>query len=86
MSQDKYYQLNLTETRMELEKTPVVWYLPQVFSEELLNIPPEWKIAFEIHLQLGSTPISIPSYSILIVEMTKMKRQLEELLEQGFIR
>lgn len=70
---------------MELKKIPVVRYFPQVFSEELPGMPPEWEITFEIHLRSGSTLIFIPPYRMPILEMTELKRQLEELLEQRFI-
>lgn len=49
-------------------------------------MPPEPEIAFEIHLLPGSTSISILPYGILIAEISGLKKQLKELLKQGFIR
>lgn len=41
VEEEEYSKLNPVSTRIELEKIPVARYFPQVFSEELLEMPPE---------------------------------------------
>ena len=57
-----------------------------VFPAELLGIPPECNVAFEIKLILGMQPIHKASYQMAPKEQVELKWQLEDLLAKGFIR
>ena len=46
----------------ELVEVLVVYKFPDVFPEELLGLPPDWEIEFEIELLHGTTPISKAPY------------------------
>jgi hypothetical protein len=49
-------------------------------------MPPERAIEFKIELQLGTTPIAKSSYWMTLMELKKLKVQLQDLLDKGYIR
>jgi hypothetical protein len=57
-----------------------------VFSEELPGMPPERKVEFPIELIPGTTPISKRAYRVSGLELVELKKQIDELLEKGYIR
>jgi hypothetical protein len=58
---------------------------PDVFSEDLSGMPPDWDVEFIIELQLGTAPISRWSYKMTHKELTELKVQLNELLDKGYV-
>ncbi|XP_070032141.1 uncharacterized protein [Nicotiana tomentosiformis] len=66
-----------------LESVPVVNEFPEDFPDELPGIPSDGEIDFGIDVMLGKQPISILPYRMA---PTKLKEQLKDLLEKGFIR
>ena len=56
-----------------------------VFPEELPGLPPQREIKFAIDIIRGATPTSITPYQMALLELKKLKLQLQELLEKGFI-
>jgi hypothetical protein len=69
-----------------LKKIPVVYGYADVFPEELPGMPPDRDIEFAIELQLGTTPISKRPYRMPPAELAELIKQLQELLDKGFIR
>lgn len=59
---------------------------PDVFLEDLLGLPLDKQIEFTIDLVLGTAPISKPLYRIAPIELQELKKQIQELLDKGFIR
>ena len=57
-----------------------------MFPEELSGLPPHREIDFEIETIPGAAPISIAPYRMAPMELKELKKQLEELLDKGFIR
>lgn len=57
-----------------------------VFSEELLGLPPHREIDFAIELESDTVSISRAPYKMALVELKELKVQLQELLDKGFIR
>ena len=53
---------------------------------ELLGIPPDREISFEIELLAGSAPVSKAPYKMAPAELKELQIQLQELLDKGFIR
>ena len=53
---------------------------PYVFPKDLLVLPPQREIDFEIELVLGAQPISKAPYQMAPIELKELKRQLEEFL------
>jgi hypothetical protein len=57
-----------------------------VFPNELPGMPPDRDIEFAIELQPGTAPISKRPYRMPPAELAELKKQLQELLDKGFIR
>ena len=71
---------------MRLEDVPVVRDFLDVFPDDLPGLPPEREIDFPIDLVPGTAPISLPTYRMAPAELKKLKTQLQELVDRGFIR
>jgi hypothetical protein len=69
-----------------IEAIRIVSEFPDVFLEELPGMPPKRKVEFAIELILGTTPISKGSYQVFGPELVELKKQIDELLEKGYIR
>src|SRR5688500_9445982 len=69
-----------------LENIKVVCEYPDVFPEELPGMPPYRDIEFSIELLPGTAPISKRPYRMDVKDLVELKKQIEELLEKGFIR
>ncbi|KAL0340162.1 UNVERIFIED_CONTAM: Transposon Ty3-G Gag-Pol polyprotein [Sesamum radiatum] len=69
-----------------LEEIPVVRDFPEVFPYDLSGLPPHREVDFTIETLPGVAPISIAPYRMAPVELQELKKQLEELLEKGFVR
>ncbi|KAL0347942.1 UNVERIFIED_CONTAM: Transposon Ty3-G Gag-Pol polyprotein [Sesamum angustifolium] len=65
---------------------PVVREFPDVFPDELPGLPPHREVDFEIETIPGAAPISIAPYRMAPSGLKELKKQLEELLDKGFIR
>ena len=68
------------------ESVSVVKEFPDVFPEDLLRVPLKRETDFGINLLLDTQPISIPPYRMAPTELKKLKEQLTDLLDKGFIR
>ncbi|KAL0293289.1 UNVERIFIED_CONTAM: Transposon Ty3-I Gag-Pol polyprotein [Sesamum calycinum] len=69
-----------------LEEIPVVRDFPEVFPDDLPGLPQHREVDFTIETLPGVAPISIAPYRMAPVELQELKKQLEELLEKGFVR
>ena len=69
-----------------LAEIPVVCEYPDVFSDDLPGMPPDRNVEFAIELQPGTAPISRRPYRMPPNELTELKKQLQELLDKGYIR
>jgi hypothetical protein len=70
----------------EIEEIPVVYYFPDVFPEELMELPPDRDVEFVIELMLGVGPVAKSPYRMSSEELDELKKQLKKLLEHGFVR
>jgi hypothetical protein len=64
----------------------IVKEFPDVFLEELPRMPPDRDVEFVIDLLPGTIPILKRSYQMSVDELKKLKKQLKELQESGYIR
>jgi hypothetical protein len=71
---------------LPLRKILVVYEYADVFPDDLPGMLPDRDIEFAIELQPGTTPISKRSYRMPPAELAELKKQLQELLDKGFIR
>jgi hypothetical protein len=75
----------LTMLESHVERISVVCEYPDVFPDELLGMPPDRDIEFAIELQPRTAPISKRPYRMPPAELAELKKQLQELLDKGFI-
>ena len=64
----------------------VVCKYEDVFPDELPGLPPQRVVDFGIELYPGTLPISMTPHRMAPVELQKLRFQLQELLDKGFIR
>src|SRR6266566_8567105 len=70
----------------ELSKVPVVCEFPDVFLEEIPGMPPDRELEFAIEVVPGTAPIYKKYYRMPGPELAELKKQLDELLQKGYIR
>ena len=70
---DGYLVINSLKT-VSLEHVPIVREYPDVFSEDLLGMPPDRDIEFIIDLVPGTTSISKRPYRMPADELVEMKK------------
>jgi hypothetical protein len=85
-SQGSTQSCTFSMTELPLKKIRVVCEYADVFPDELPGMPPDRDIEFAIELQPGTTPISKRPYRMPPTELAELKKQLQELLDKGFIR
>ena len=72
--------------QIELENILVVKDFPNVFLKELPDISPIREVDLSIEILLGIAPTSRAPYRMAPTELKKLKIQLQDLLDKGFIR
>ena len=70
----------------QLEDILIVKEFPDVFPDDISDLPPDREVEFTIDLIPGIEPIYIPPYRMAPVQLRELKAQLEESLSKGFIR
>jgi hypothetical protein len=85
-SQDSTRSCAFAMIELPLKKIQVVCEYADVFPDKLSGMPPDRDIEFAIELQPGTTPISKRPYRMPPAELAELKKQLQELLDKGFIR
>ena len=75
-----------TKTKVSMGDLPVVKEFPEVFLVDISSLPPGREIEFSIDLVHGAGPTSITPYRMFPIELAKLKKHLEELLEKRFVR
>ncbi|KAI3690687.1 hypothetical protein L2E82_48891 [Cichorium intybus] len=66
-------------------RMPVISFA-QARSYELPWLPPDRQVEFTIELVPGAAPVARAPYRLAPSEMVELRKQLEELLDRGFIR
>lgn len=56
-----------------------------MFPKHIPGLPPEKEIDFEIHLVLGTTPISLPPSQMVSRELKELKEKLHDLVDKGLV-
>jgi nitrogen regulatory protein PII-like uncharacterized protein len=84
-SQDSTQSCAFAMIESPVKKILVVYEYADVFPDELPGMPLDRDIEFAIELQLGTTPISKRPYRMPPIELAELKKQLQELLDKGFI-
>ncbi|RHN78855.1 putative nucleotidyltransferase, Ribonuclease H [Medicago truncatula] len=74
------------ENQAVIDRLPVVSEFPEVFPDEISDVPPEREVEFSIDLVPGTKPVSMAPYRMSASELSELKKQLEDLLEKKFVR
>ncbi|MBC1496232.1 hypothetical protein HCI94_13525, partial [Listeria welshimeri] len=72
--------------QVALQEIPIVQDYPDVFPEDLPGMPPKRDIEFRIDLVPGTNPIHKRPYRMAANELAEVKRQVDDLLQKGYIR
>ncbi|XP_074314026.1 uncharacterized protein LOC141649229 [Silene latifolia] len=65
---------------------PMVGEFDDVFHEEIPELPPKRDVDSNVELKPGTCPISKAPYRMASKELAELKKQLNELLDKGYIR
>jgi hypothetical protein len=68
-----------------LKDIPIACEFSHVFPEDLPGMPSDQDVEFTIELQPGMAPVSRRPYKMTPKELDKLKVQLKELLDKGYI-
>eukprot|EP00253_Pinus_taeda_P035478 PITA_35478 len=77
---------NSKDKTAAVENIPVIHKFADVFPEEIRGLLLKGDIGFTIELVPGVAPISQAPYKMIILELTELKMQLQELLDKNYIR
>ena len=72
--------------RPDLDLPRVVCAYVDVFPDELPGLPPQRVVDFGIELHPGISPIPMTLHRMAPVELQKLRVQLQELLDKGFMK
>ena len=73
------------EEKIKLEYIPILRGYSDVFSEEILGLPPKRELDFTIELVPDAVPNSEVPYRTNILELNELKSQLKELIDKKYI-
>ncbi|GAA0168513.1 hypothetical protein LIER_23216 [Lithospermum erythrorhizon] len=76
----------MKKTEIKLEDVHIVRDYTDVFPKELLEIPLEQEMEFNIGLTPSTSSLFMAPYRITLEELKELKTQLKEFLENGFIQ
>ena len=79
------YVINGEVEPIDVQSIPIAREYLDMFPRELPGLPPEREVEFTIELALGTHPVSIAPYRMAPLELKKLKVQLQDLLDKGFI-
>ena len=74
------------ESSLSVYSVPVTCEFPNVFPEDLPSLPPPREVEFPIDLCPDAVSRSKALYRMSPAELRELKKQVQDLLEQGFIR
>ena len=69
-------KLDLGE-KQAMGELPIVCDFPEVFPDDVSDLPPEREVEFLIHLIPGTSPVSMSPYRMSASELKELKSQLE---------
>ena len=79
------FSMNVEEVS-EVSSIPVMSEFPEVFSDDIYELPPEREVEFVIDLVPGANPVSIAPYRMSPVELAEVKAHVQGILSRQFVR
>ncbi|GJQ94645.1 putative reverse transcriptase domain-containing protein [Tanacetum coccineum] len=86
---DRSFMPTAFSSQIDITPTALDHYyddFPDVFSEDLLSLPPTRQVEFQIDLIPGTAPVARAPYRLAPSEMKELSEQLKELSDKGCIR
>ena len=80
-----FFSMNVEEVA-EVSSISVVSEFPEVFSDDICELPPEREVEFIIDLVPRANPVSIAPYRMSPVELAEVKAHVQDLLSKKFVR
>ena len=77
------YVIDTEKVEPSLSEIPIVCDYPNVFLEELPELPPQREIEFAIDVVQGATPASITPYRMSLVELKELKPPVARIIREG---
>ncbi|GKG08816.1 hypothetical protein Tco_0334648 [Tanacetum coccineum] len=77
--------MNVKVNEPRISDIPVVQDFADVFSEDLLGLPPQQQVEFRIDVIPGVMPVAKSPYRLAPSEMQELSGQFQELKDKGFI-
>ncbi|XP_058756896.1 uncharacterized protein LOC131630121 [Vicia villosa] len=74
------------EKNAVIDELQVVRNFPEVFPDDIPDMPPKREVEFAIDLVPDARPVSMAPYMMSAFELEKLEKQLEELLDKKFVR
>ena len=74
------------ENQAAIDRLSVVNEFPEVFPDEIPDVPPKREVEFSIDLVPVMKPVSMAPYRMPASELAELKKQLEDLLDKKFVR
>lgn len=74
------------ENKVVIDELIMVCDFMKVFPYDVSNFPPEREVEFTIDLITGTCPMLMAPYKIHYLDLSELKKQLEEFLEKKFFR
>ena len=78
--------IDTSTSKVTLDSVLVAREFSDVIFEDLLGLPLDQQLEFDIDLLSRLAPISIPSYRMASGELKELKTQLQDLVDKSFIR
>lgn len=74
------------ENKVVIRELPVVCEFLEVFPDNVSDLSSEREVEFTIDLVLDTSIMSVAPYKMYFLELTEIKKQLDDLLEKKFVR
>lgn len=75
-----------SESSAYVDNVPIVNEYSNIFLEDLLGLRPKREVEFTTVLIIGTDPISLTPYKMIIAKLKELKTQLQEWVDKGFIK
>lgn len=74
------------ETKAVMIDLSVVWEFPYVFPGDIIDLPTKREVKFSIDLVPNTNPMSMAPYMMSTSELGELRKQIEDVLENKFVR
>ncbi|XP_058774678.1 uncharacterized protein LOC131648959 [Vicia villosa] len=73
------------ESKVVIDELSMICEFPKVFPYDICDLPPKHEIEYAIDLVPSTSPLSMAPYRMSALMLSKLMKQLEDLLEKKFV-